>query len=198
MSQGLYRNAGLTLRRALEELKHYTKSMSSFDTSQEENLVQVYPGKARQEESTRQLYTTPFHISLLSDEDEEQEQVGAEFISEQDVNLLSATLLFNMALAHQLNGSLTVDTKKAIAFYRLALTTSQRTDILDRADIALLAVAIGNNLAACFAELFLYEQLASCLEWTLDTAEEMMGDYSFFWTNLVQWQNTQCLSAAAA
>ena len=196
MSQGLYREAQLTLRRALEELKQYARALPGVP--QNENVVQVSSSKLVKDQSkhlSNQIFSSPFQV-IVCDTSSQGDSIA--FVSEDDVNLLSASLLFNMALAHQFHGCQAAHTKKATCFYRLALSTCQRTEIQHNAGTALLAVAIGNNLACCFADLFLYKHLETCLEWTLDTAEEMMGDYSFFWTNLVAWKNAKTLSAAAA
>ena len=196
MCQGLYTDAQLTLRKALEELKHYAKAIPE---TPHESIIQVCPRKllGHSKAVPCQVFSRPFEVQLM-EQGIKTASSGYSFISEHDVNLLSATILFNMALAHQLKGSLSVDTRKASSFYRLAMSTCQRTDVHRDAAVSLLAVAIGNNLASCLAELFLYHQLETCIEWTLDTAEEMKGNYSFFWTNLVSWQNTKSLSAGAA
>ena len=199
MSQGLYRQAQLTLRQALEELKSYANGMipeAASHTHNEEICIHVFPSKVldHYKDASCQLFTRPFYIVS------NQEVSELSCVSETDVNLLSAALLFNMALSYQVKSGFSADNKKATAFYRLALSTCQRIQVhcQQDAETCLLAVALGNNLACCFADYFLYQQLESCIEWTLEAAEEMMGDYSFFWTNLIAWQNTECLAASAA
>lgn len=193
MCQGRYRHAQLTLRKSLEELKHWEKVVPA------ESTIEVCPRKLlhKSKAASCQIFARPFGVELM-DRGLKTTNSGYSFISEHDLNLLSATILFNIALVHQLKGSLSAHTRKASSFYRLAMSTCQRTDVHREGGISLLAVAIGNNLASCFAELFLYQELETCIEWTLDTAEQRKGGCSFFWTNLVSWQSIEFLTAGAA
>ena len=133
--------------------------------------------------------------------------------SAHDLNLLVATMLFNLALAHQLRSSSgkspswSHDVNKAISLYKHAvhITSSiQKAQVdtyfcgaEDRASA--LAVAVGNNLGGLFAEVHDFTALHTLLEWTTQQACKSKSEATTcFWTNLLSFRAINSFPAAMA
>lgn len=134
--------------------------------------------------------------------------------SAQDLNLLVATMLFNLALAHQLRissgqspSSWSYNVNKAISLYKHAVHITSSIQIAqvdnsfcgagDRASS--LAVAVGNNLAVLFAEVYDFAALHTLLEWTTKQACKSKNEANTcFWTNLLSFRAIHSFPAAMA
>lgn len=125
---------------------------------------------------------------------------GRETPSSKDLELLTAILLFNMALVHHLRGldcgkSQGKHMDRAKSLYHWAIDLVQGLDLID----ATLWLALANNLAAVSLEAFDYTTLEGCLQWieTILSSEES-PHFAFFASNLVSVGACQDQPAAAA
>ena len=127
-------------------------------------------------------------------------------LSVQDTSLLTATLLFNLALTYHLRGvSVTdgsgfTDQRMALHLYQhaMGLSLEQFVPLDPTNTISLLLVAMGNNLCSVAASLGKLEDLRLALEWTQACCRTVAEHVPFFWLNVTFWNYMGKNPAAAA
>lgn len=204
-SIGNHETAQQKFRLALKQLKTYANDFVSttYHHSQGSSL-QVIPTDSPQDEWTETpsgiLFDQMFQVTFAKG------VRPASKVSEDDVNLLATVVFFNMALSYH-RTSLTATHgqslahRRAISLYEFAMSLTEKMEsIIYDVGTVLLVVAMGNNLACLFADQFRHEELYGCVQWTQYHAEQQLltVDTTFFWTNLMAWQDASRQAAAAA
>lgn len=189
------------LRTAMEELRRMSYTQTPIATNS--SVLRICPTKIDQNftelTSSSEVYQCGLGVILNDDVVDNQT-----FLSENDVHLLTAALLFNMALLHHWKGVNCPQTglgssHKAISIYRLALAACGRMDATgDDDDKTFLEVITGNNMACRLADMYEHDHLERCVQWTVPRAHELGDDCVFFHTNLIIWLDARRRPAATA
>ena len=126
------------------------------------------------------------------------------------INLLSTTLLFNLALCYHLKSHLgdtdaPKDLRRAQLLYTFAGKISSRRPRSRACDV--LELVIVNNLACIYEDVLDYESLEHCINWVAtrstellveDVDERALDELSFLWVNLLAWRSAKHNPSAAA
>ena len=133
--------------------------------------------------------------------------------SKVDGNLLNLCLLYNLGVCHHFRalspwntGRWSRNVQKAITLYCYAISVVNDLEDFACNDCELaamirpLAVALGNNLAALYAEIYDWKKFEACLDWTIEQASATDDSTCsfYFWTNLIMWNNLPRLPSPAA
>jgi len=122
-------------------------------------------------------------------------------LSDQDTNLLTVALLFNLGLCYHLS-AVSITQSHDFHYFRIALSVyghaaelSLRHVGCDDPSVTLLHVAIGNNMCSVAAALHMYDDVNAIMEWTQSKSTAIAHCVPFFWCNVIFWK---CLSAGPA
>ena len=125
-------------------------------------------------------------------------------LSDHDTCLLTVILLFNLALSYHLRGisaespSRSMDQEKALSVYHHAMELSVNHLNIADPTVALVLVAIGNNMCSISAGLSKFRDLHVTLEWTYLQCTDIAQNVPFFWLNVMFWKSLGMSPAAAA
>ena len=122
---------------------------------------------------------------------------------EADTELVSAVVLFNMGLINQSRGiqlNKSYCLKRALELYKVSLQMYQRSK--SEAFVDTLGLAILNNSAQIYFEMFAFDEMRQCLDCVREIIEESEGDvdedYSIFHLNAAVCTSDKLLHAPAA
>lgn len=188
------------IRTALDQIRHISQFAVTVNVPQvflSNSALSLTEDAFRRVEATGDvLLGQGFSIQLASRHDPK--------LSLQDTSLLTSILLFNLGLAYHLRGLSTnnvaqaSDLRMAMHLYQHAMGLSIEQSVPIDPRIALLLVAMGNNMCSVAASMGKLQDLSIALEWTKIYSRSVAENVPFFWMNVTFWDNLGKTPAAAA
>eukprot|EP00977_Amphora_coffeiformis_P028311 scaffold34924_cov125-Amphora_coffeaeformis.AAC.6 len=201
LTRGCFKAAYGVLRTAIEELKQSSEVVSS--TGKGHGVLCVVKTKVGQDIMSNDVAADSevvlFAFNVIFDEVYFEKPMS---ISNEDVHLLSASLLFNMAFLHHCKSiccarTRLTDARKALSVYQFVTAACEKIENASD-DSLLLGVATGNNMCCVLHDIGAYDMLEGCVDWTFGKAEQIVSESSIFWSNVLVWQEARHRPASAA
>mmetsp|Transcript_18117 Transcript_18117/g.34378 ORF Transcript_18117/g.34378 Transcript_18117/m.34378 type:complete len:218 (-) Transcript_18117:45-698(-) len=201
LEQNNYVLATMNLRAALDNMRlNYKNSPNSLSLADTTDRLQVtlHPDACVRVSDTGDVIVGQGFA--IHRENPSQRQL----VSDPDTSfLLTVTLLFNLGLCYHLRGlnqskDDSRNLQKALSIYRQALELSLRCVGSSNPSVALVFVAIGNNMCSVAAALLLFDDVKAILEWTHLQSTNIALNVPFFWSNVLFWKYMSASPAPAA